>query len=197
MNKLLKYLADRDLLSKVKDAQDNTNKSRSAVGNWVQEKSESFTAKFKEELACIIDAGIYFKFKRLDTEVLLIKFHYNGNTMCAAYVSDDDWCPDERAHGFSDYPSHYLLDRVGDWYKSLLPAPAKKDPVILFVSLPEDIYKGQAAQTFKVECHFQWNELCISDMAKFKYKILDAFNLIGYNATANFDFDIADSFGFK
>ena len=111
--------------------------------------------------------------------------------MCSSYVSYDDCCNYERAHVFSDYPNHYLLDRVGDWYKSLMPAPAKKDPVILFVSFPGDIYKGQAEQAFNVECPFQSDELCSSDMAKFKYKILDAYNLIGYNAAADFDFDIA------
>ena len=191
MNKLLKYLADRDLQSKVKEAQDNADKKRSAFGNWVQEKSESFTAKFKEELACIIDAGIHFSFSTQLKDVLLITFQCNGGTLRVDYVSDDNWCPDWKAYGFSDWPTHYLLDVVGDWYKSFLPAPAKKDPVILSVSFPEDIYKGQAAQAFKVECPFQKGELRLSDMAKFKYKILDAFNLIGYNATADFDFDIA------
>lgn len=199
MNKLLKYLADRDLQSKVKEAQDNADKRKWVDDNWVRDKSESFTAKFKEEMACIIDAGIHFKFNRLDTEALSISFHYdhNGSTFLTAYISDDNWSPDWKAYSFSDYDNCYLLDVVGDWYKSLLPAPVKKDPVILFVSFPEDIYKGQATQTFKVECPFQSDELCSSDMAKFKYKILDAFNLIGYNASADFDFDIADSFGFK
>lgn len=196
MNKLLKYLADRDLQNQVQNTMDEVKK-RFADGNWAQKKSESFTAKFKEELACIIDAGISFSFNTQLKDVLLITFQCKGGTLRVDYVSDDNWSPDWKAYGFSDWPTHYLLDVVGDWYKSLLPAPVKKDPVILFVSFHEDIYKGQAAQVFNVECPFQSDELCSSDMAKFKYKILDAFNLIGYNATANFDFDIADSFGFK
>lgn len=191
MNKLLKYLRNRDLQSKVKEAQDNADKKGSGR-NWVQEKSESFTAKFSDELACIIDAGIYFKIKPLDAEALLITFHYdyNGSTFLTSYISEGNWSPDWKSFEYSDYPTHYLLDVVGDWYKSLLPAPAKKEPVILSVSLPSDIYKGQAAQVFKVECPFQSNELCSSDMAKFKYKILDAYNLIGWDVTADFDFDI-------
>lgn len=192
MNKLLKYLRNRDLQSKVKEAQDNADKGGSGNATWIQKKSESFTAKFKEELACIIDAGIYFKIKPLDAEALLITFHYdhNGSTFLTSYISEGNWSPDWKSFEYSDYPTHYLLDVVGDWYKSLLPAPAKKEPVILSVSLPSDIYKGQAAQVFKVECPFQSNELCSSDMAKFKHKILDAYNLIGWDVTADFDFDI-------
>lgn len=192
MNKLLKYLADRDLESQVKNA---VSENKKMDGVWVLEKSELFMEHFKEELRIISDAGISYKFNRLDDEALLITFHYdhNGSTFLTAYVSDDNWSPDWKTHGFSDYPNHYILDVVGDWYKSLLPAPVKKDPVILFISFPEDTYKGQAAQSFKVECPFQSNELCSSDMAKFKYKILDAFNLIGWDVTADFDFDIASS----
>jgi hypothetical protein len=191
MNKLLKYLADRELQSKVKEAHDNADK-KSSGRNWVQEKSESFTAKFKEELACIIDAGIHFKFGMFYTDVLSVTFHYdyNGSTFQTAYISDDKWCPDQNGYGFSDWPTHYLLDVVGDWYKSLMPRPTKKEPVILVVSLPEDIYKGQAAQAFNVDCPFEKWDRNTADMIKFKYKILDAFNIIGYNASAAFDFDI-------
>ena len=195
MNKLLKYLADRDLQNQVKEAQDNADKKRSVVGDWVQKKSESFTAKFKEELACIIDAGIYFKFSDHDNKALLITFHYdyNGSTFITTYISGDYWSPDQKAYGFSDWPTHCLLDVVGDWYKSLLPAPVKKDPVILFVSFPEDIYKGQAAQAFNVECPFFKDEISTLQMQMFKYRILDAYSLMGANLTADFDFDIAGS----
>lgn len=187
MNKLLKYLADRDLQNDVKEMQD---KGKSTDDNWIQEKFVLFTAKFKEELACIIDAGIYFTVNRRGAIFLGIDFHYKGNTITCEYISEDNWSPDQKAYGFSDWPNHYLLDVVGDWYKSLLPAPVKKDPVILSVSFPEVVYKGQAAQAFKLECPFQSNELCSSDMAKFKYKILDAYNLIGWDVTADYDFDI-------
>jgi hypothetical protein len=190
MNKLLKYLAGNT--SKVKESQDNADKKETATDNWVQKKSESFTAKFKEELACIIDAGIHFKFGMFYTDVLSVTFHYdyNGSTFQTAYISDDKWSPDWKSYHFSDYPNHYLLDVVGDWYKSLMPRPTKKEPVILVVSLPEDIYKGQAAQAFNVDCPFEKWDRNTADMIKFKYKILDAFNIIGYNASAAFDFDI-------
>lgn len=192
MNKLLKYLADRDLESQVNNAQVGSDKM---VADWVRKKSTIFMEHFKEELKIISDAGISYKFMDQDNKALLITFHYdyNGSTFLTTFISGDYWSPDQKAYGFSDWPKHVLLDVVGDWYKSLLPAPVKKDPVILFISFPEDTYKGQAAQSFKVECPFQSNELCSSDMAKFKYKILDAFNLIGWDVTADFDFDIASS----
>lgn len=188
MNKLLKYLADRDLESQVKNAV-SENKKRDGV--WVLEKSELFMEHFKEELRIISDAWISYKFNRLDVGALLITFHFNhnGSTFLTAYVSDDNWSPDWKTHGFSDYPNHYLLDVVGDWYKSLLPAPVKKEPVILFISFPEDTYKGQAAQSFKVECPFSKDELSTLQMQMFKYRILDAYGLMGSNLTADFDFD--------
>jgi hypothetical protein len=91
------YLADRELQSKVKESQDNADKKETATDNWVQKKSESFTAKFKEELACIIDAGIHFKFGMFYTDVLSVTFHYdyNGSTFQTAYISDDKWSPDQ------------------------------------------------------------------------------------------------------
>jgi hypothetical protein len=192
MNKLLKYLADRELQSKVKESQDNADKKETATDNWVQKKSESFTAKFKEELACIIDAGIHFKFGMFYTDVLSVTFHYdyNGSTFQTAYISDDNWSPDWKSYHFSDYPNHYLLDVVGDWYKSLLPAPVKKDPVILVISFPENVFKGQAAQAFNVECPFHKHELTNLEMERFRHRILETYGLMEANCIADYDFDI-------
>lgn len=189
MNKLLKYLAERDLQNDVKAMQDAVQ-DPDAI--WIREKSESFTAKFKEELACIIDAGIHLKFYKHATDTLSVSFHYdyNGSTFIAGYISDDIWTPDYKAYGFSDFPNHYLLDAVGNWYKSLLPAPVKKDPVILIISFPENVYKGHAAQSFRVECPFSKGEISSLQMQMFKNRILDSYGLIGANLAADFDFDI-------
>lgn len=192
MNKLLKYIEDKELAKAIETMKANEAK-RKKKEEAVEQALPGFLEKFKDQLPVIKSGGVscWLEVSNRDdrTGLFNIVFKYREKTTYCQYYHQLSWCPFRANEGtFGNWPSEKLLDFVADWYAGLqdIPAPPPQ-PAKLIVNDPGDPSVGIFGSSFSIDCPFS-EDLDSASMQEFKNQILNCYGNWLDNPQAWFSF---------